>query len=627
VFPSQNLLSLAGCSSRLVGSCGQLEALMSPTREPCLWELAATNQAARLEARLTATAADLNGQDQRGWTPLQVAALGNAGAAADVLLRFRADVNMTCGYLAPTALHLAAWHDHVNVAKVLLNHHADVNAANGAGETPLAKAQQRGQKRCSALLEQSSSSLPGHVCHGCKTIQLRGGLGTGSFEGLWYCEGCWNHWSGHGQQDEAPELPVMSWHEFNRRVKEGAKWLIIDGTIIDVSVLIQPGDTLHKGGGDVLTRSIGEDLTGYFIYYHANIPNIASLHKPGMTHMEHVRDKIVKNAVGVLDTHTQRPPLTSPHHRFWVESEEKTPFHEHSATSFAAQGLDVKTRLATVLQGLEPNSVETRAFWAIVGCLVADAAAQPTHWNYKLTYFHEDLKSHGRWSTPEFLRPSLNTYYHLQMGCNSCYGDQAKEVLYSLNDCRGLDPHRLEMRFVDRFAEDGDYGPLPSEGLYNGSKQDVRELPIKGPWRHISIAGFLKNIKRGRHYPNCGTDDAQADCFVRIVPVVALYAGHPDLLEKVAQAVRLTQNNPPAVAVAQAFATILEDIIITGSSGLTAIGKAIYSFSKPSNRSKLEGFFGRVADTMQTCAGLSGTSLYDAVLHFGKGAYSTSQVS
>merc|ERR1711871_280407 len=124
------------------------------------------------------------------------------------------------------------------------------------------------------------------------------------------------------------------------------------------------------------------------------------------------------------------------------------------------------------------------------------------------------------------------------MGSQSCYGDQALEVLYSLVEWEGLEPHDVANRFVKRFSESGDYGPLPQEGLYNGSKQDVRELPIKGPWRHISIAGFLKNMKRGKRFPDCGTDDAQADCFVRVVPVVALYAGHPDLLEKVEEVVK-----------------------------------------------------------------------------------------
>jgi hypothetical protein len=403
--------------------------------------------------------------------------------------------------------------------------------------------------------------------------------------------------------------------------------LIIDGTVIDVSALTRKGDTLHKGGGDVLTRSIGEDLTGYFIYYHANIPRIDSLHKPGISHLEHVRDKVIQNAVGILDTHKHMPPLTSSRHRFWVESDEKEPYHEHSLTSLAAKGIDAKTHVSNALKGLAPNSAESRAFWAIVGCLLADAAAQPTHWNYKLSYFHDDLQRRNRWNTPEFLRPSLNTYYHIPMGSNSCYGDQAREVLFSIAECAGVDPHAVERRFADRFSEYGDYGPLPKDGMYNGSKQDVRELPIKGPWRHISLAGFLKNIQRGYHYPECGTGDAQADCFIRVVPVIALYAGHPDLLEKVEQVVRVTQDNPPAVAVSQAFARVLEGIIISGCNGLQAISNAAAEFDHSSKRTRLDGFYGRVASTMRTCARQSGTSLYDAVLGFGGGSYSTSQVS
>jgi hypothetical protein len=213
------------------------------------------------------------------------------------------------------------------------------------------------------------------------------------------------------------------------------------------------------------------------------------------------------------------------------------------------------------------------------------------------------------------------------MGSNSCYGDQAREVLFSIAECAGVDPHAVERRFADRFSEDGDYGPLPKDGMYNGSKQDVRELPIKGPWRHISLAGFLKNIQRGYHYPECGTGDAQADCFIRVVPVIALYAGHPDLLEKVEQVVRVTQDNPPAVAVSQAFARVLEGIIISGCNGLQAISNAAAEFDHSSKRTRLDGFYGRVASTMRTCARQSGTSLYDAVLGFGGGSYSTSQVS
>jgi ADP-ribosylglycohydrolase len=213
------------------------------------------------------------------------------------------------------------------------------------------------------------------------------------------------------------------------------------------------------------------------------------------------------------------------------------------------------------------------------------------------------------------------------MGSQSCYGDQALEVLKSLVECRGLVPHNVAKRFAERFSETSDYGPLPQDGLYNGSKQEVRDLPIKGPWRHISIAGFLKNIKHGKQFPQCGTGDAQADCFVRVVPVAALYAGHPELLDRVEEVVRVTQDNPAAIAVGKAMAKVLEALILFGSNGQQAITNAIDELAHQGKQSDLEGFCGRVANTMKSCLDLSGSSLYDAVLHFGDGAYSTSMVS
>jgi hypothetical protein len=212
------------------------------------------------------------------------------------------------------------------------------------------------------------------------------------------------------------------------------------------------------------------------------------------------------------------------------------------------------------------------------------------------------------------------------MGCQSCYGDQALEVLQSLVQCGGLEPQNVAERFGKRFSETGAYGPLPQDGkLYNGNKQEVRDLPIKGPWRHISIAGFLKNTYRGKQFPHTGTDDAQADCFVRAVPVAAFYAGHPEMLDRVEEAVRVTQDNPAAIAIGKAIATILEAIILHSSDGLQAVNGAIEEFGQI--RQDLNGFCGRVADTMKSVVQLSHGSLYNAVLHLGEGGYSTSAVS
>jgi len=66
---------------------------------------------------------------------------------------------------------------------------------------------------------------------------------------------------------------------------------------------------------------------------------------------------------------------------------------------------------------------------------------------------------------------------------------------------------------------------------------------------------------------------------------------------------------------------------VWGSNGLQAINGAIEEFSGPGKRMELRGFGSRVSKTMKSCADLSGSTLYDAVLHFGEGSYSTSMVS
>lgn len=95
------------------------------------------------------------------------------------------------------------------------------------------------------------------------------------------------------------------------------------------------------------------------------------------------------------------------------------------------------------------------------------------------------------------------------------------------------------------------------------------QLPIEGPWRHASLKGFLKNVDAGKE--ETGKDsgdsilrekhrqhvclsllgcesDCQIDGITKLAPLVAFYAGKPDMLEKVEQATRLTQNNDECVA-------------------------------------------------------------------------------
>ncbi len=50
------------------------------------------------------------------------------------------------------------------------------------------------------------------------------------------------------------------------------------------------------------------------------------------------------------------------------------------------------------------------------------------------------------------------------------------------------------------------------------------------------------------------TDDTQIDCVTKIAPLVAMYAGHPDLLFHIEDVIRMTQDDDMAVAIGLAAA-------------------------------------------------------------------------
>ena len=223
---------------------------------------------------------------------------------------------------------------------------------------------------------------------------------------------------------------------------------------------------------------------------------------------------------------------------------------------------------------------------ALLGAILGDAAAQTSHWNYDRTVFHAKLRSAQRYDTPEFF--PCNSYYNVTPGGNSCYGDQliaVAEYLTTIDACNDDDENDPLLRvkstisnlvniFEKKFDGSSIYGPWPAV--------NQPEKPLSGPWRHGSIKDFLTNLQKGeRTVPNCGSStDSQADCFVKAIPVVCMYAGHPTMLECVEIIVRLTQNSDTAVAYAKLAASVLESCILgTAKDVQTAIQLAVSSLA------------------------------------------------
>ncbi|XP_037330736.2 crystallin J1A-like [Pungitius pungitius] len=169
--------------------------------------------------------------------------------------------------------------------------------------------------------------------------------------------------------------------------------------------------------------------------------------------------------------------------------------------------------------------------------------AQPLHWVYDLQKLQGILAQHP---SPEFISESANPFYRRQTGQQSCYGDQAFVLLESLSECGGLNVDDLTQRTLKFFGPGSDYD-TPLNNPYREKGGPTPQLPIEGPWRHASLKSFLRNVDSGKEETGC-ENDCQIDGITKLAPIVAFYAGKPDMLDKVEQAVRVTQNNDACVA-------------------------------------------------------------------------------
>uniref|UniRef100_A0A087YDP8 Selenoprotein J n=1 Tax=Poecilia formosa TaxID=48698 RepID=A0A087YDP8_POEFO len=189
----------------------------------------------------------------------------------------------------------------------------------------------------------------------------------------------------------------------------------------------------------------------------------------------------------------------------------------------------------------------------------SSAAAQPLHWVYDLQKLKGILAQDPN---PEFRSESANPFYRRQTGQQSCYGDQAYVLLESLSECGGLNVDDLKQRTLKFFGPGSEYD-TPVNDPYRDRNGPRPQLPIEGPWRQASLKSFLKNVDAGKEETGCETD-CQIDGIAKLAPIVAFYAGQPDMLEKVEQAIRVTQNNDECVAETLAAARFLEHFILTG---------------------------------------------------------------
>lgn len=186
----------------------------------------------------------------------------------------------------------------------------------------------------------------------------------------------------------------------------------------------------------------------------------------------------------------------------------------------------------------------SRIVAAIRGAFVADAASMGTHWIYDPVQMLQAVPSP---EAPEFKDPPNPSFYsssefkgHYGSGMLSPYGEQ--------------------LLFVTEFSA----AMLSIDGSKMSDAMLEWANTFGGRPDHATTE-FVKNMKEGKIYPECGADDDQAHCYMKVVPVTCLYAGKPELYAKVEEAIRVHQNNDVAVAFGIAASCILEGVLLGSS--------------------------------------------------------------
>lgn len=202
------------------------------------------------------------------------------------------------------------------------------------------------------------------------------------------------------------------------------------------------------------------------------------------------------------------------------------------------------------------RATQRRALGAVLGAVVADAAAMGVHWVYdpkeldrlygvkqSMLSAEAEAEAEAEEVGLDFFQPPQSPFFSYESGRASPYGEQTLALLASLVDRQGLHPLRYAEALARQFGTGWD------------------------GYRDASLKGFLRHYYRGRRPPRTGAHDWQANCFTRLGPVVAAYhAGGEEeglalLLTAVERATRVTQNTDRAVAWARAGAAVLARVV------------------------------------------------------------------
>jgi ankyrin repeat protein len=144
-----------------------LEVLLEKKEKLDIYEAAAVGNKKMLNRALNREPALINSFSAEGFPPLGLASYFNQREIVELLLAKEARVNIVAkNEIKATPLHEAVSAGLVEIARLLLEHGARVDARQGAGYTPLHQAAYNGQVEMVALLLEYKADVNAHLPNG-----------------------------------------------------------------------------------------------------------------------------------------------------------------------------------------------------------------------------------------------------------------------------------------------------------------------------------------------------------------------------------------------------------------------------------------------------------------------------
>lgn len=155
---------------------------------------------------------------------------------------------------------------------------------------------------------------------------------------------------------------------------------------------------------------------------------------------------------------------------------------------------------------------------------------------------------------------------------------------------------------------------------YHKGMQDKSKYPIKGKWRNLVLNRFIQYFPTGVSLEEYVDDDTNVDPdnITRLIPLVALYAGRPDMLKVAEEAALQSQVNDMIITLVLASCRIVQQFILYEGMSLENHLSTVIAELKSSSRANPKPLDLAVAGHLQKALDCREMSVEAATAHFGK---------